>query len=97
MPMQSQHFSFSQNRSGSHFRTVPMHLQAVYTDILSLLHRRWFQVYILQVNGSVHAKFGSRWSRSAGSRSPQKLLYKIIHAWNFCHKDQVVFDHSDCK
>ena len=28
----------------------------------------------LHVNGSVHAKSGGRWSRSAGSRSPQRLF-----------------------
>ena len=29
----------------------------------------------LQVNGSVCAKFGDRWSRLAGSRSPQRLFW----------------------
>ena len=43
---------------------------------------------ILQVNSSVHEKSGSRWSRSAGSRSPQRLLCamttEIVNSSFYC-------------
>ena len=59
-----------------------------YIFAVQSLHNRWFQAYTslqqgtcvlycghrLQVNGSVRAKSGGRWSRSAGSRSPQRLF-----------------------
>ena len=53
------------------------------------------QVHV-HVNGSVHANPGGRWSHWGGSCSPQTFLYKIVvPAWDFSHKDQVVFDHRD--
>ena len=65
-----------------------------YIFAVQSLHNRWFQAYTslqqgtcvlycghrLQANGSVRAKSGGRWSRSAGSRSPQRL---------FCTKSSV--------
>ena len=44
---------------------------------------------ILQVNGYVRAKSGSRRSRSAGSHHHKEFYLG--------HKDQVVFDHKNCK
>ena len=44
----------------------------------------------LHVNGSLHAKSGCRWSRSAGSHSPHRLS---CTARNFGHKDQALIDH----
>ena len=89
MPMQSQHFFLLELEGEGIFQTVTMHLQLyMYTLIFYIfavqsLHkrcmvpslRRWShtQVYFL-VNGSVPAKFGCRWSRSAGSRPPQILF-----------------------
>ena len=60
-----------------------------YILVVQSLHKRWFKVYtslqatctcvlycgpILQVNGSVYAKSGGRWSCSAGNRSTQRLF-----------------------
>ena len=56
----------------------------VYKKVVPSLHKpttrymftlRWSHTQVhLHVNGSVRAKSGGRWSRSAGSRSPQRLL-----------------------
>ena len=51
--------------------------------------------HIIQVNGALHSKSGRRWSRLAGGCLVPGLLYRIIHAWNFSRKDQVVTEHSD--
>ena len=71
--------------------------------------KKWFQAYTCLQQG-IHvystvvpysrwiALCVQIWPCSAGSRSPQRLfLYKIISAWNFGDKNQVVFDHGDCK
>ena len=85
MPMQSQHCSSPQIRSGRHFLNS--------SNVFKVLHKWLFQAYTslqqprymctllwshtrvnLHVNGSVRAKSGGRCSRSAGSRSPRRLF-----------------------
>ena len=94
MPMQSQHFSSPQTRCGRHFLNSCRAFAAVYTDILhpwcwkftqSLvpsIHKPSRYIFTLlwyrNWNGSVSGKYGSHWSCSAGSRSPQALFYTIL-------------------
>ena len=102
------HFSNSRN---PYFTTL--WFKVLYKRWFKVLYKMWFKASqaslqqgtcvldcgpTLQVNGSVRLKSGGYWSRSTGSPSPRRLfLYQITRAWNFGHKDQVVFDHRDRK
>ena len=94
MPMQSQHFSSPQTRSGRHFLNSCRAFAAVYTDIIHpgcwkfsqrlvpSIHKPSRYIFTLLCyrnrNGSVSAKPGGRRSCLAGSRSPQALFYTIL-------------------
>ena len=84
-------------------------LAAVYTDILHLCGSKFTQACsnvhvcvlyygpVLQVNGSVCAKSGVAGHVQQVVAQHRDFQCKIIHAWNFGPKGQVVFDNRNCK
>ena len=80
--------------------------------VVQSLHKRWFKVYT-SLYKKVHVYSSvvlySRWialcvQNMAVTGHVQQVvaqqetfLYKVIHAGNIGPKDQVVFDHRDCK
>ena len=74
-----------------------------YIFVVQTIQKKWFKVQtslqqgtcvlycgpITWANGSVRAKSGGHSSHLAGGHS--------IQGWNFAHKEQVVFEHRDCK
>ena len=53
----------------------------------SCIHR-----YLTSLLIRVYTKGGSKLAQAYN-----KVLYRVIHAWNFGHKKQAVSDHRDCK